>query len=96
MSTKNNSIVEKAQLELTDAELENVCGGSHFPFNPFTNNFNNSNFSSGGVIQIASANGYANRNDTNTSANGGITNAYGNGGTASNDYSYRVGYFSGQ
>jgi hypothetical protein len=83
-------------MELLDVELESVCGGSPFQFSPFANNFNNSNFGTSMVIQIASANGYANRNNTTTFTEHDSTNAYGNGGTASNDYSYRVGYFSGQ
>jgi hypothetical protein len=86
---------ENGFLELTDTELRSVWGGSHFRFNPFANNFNNNTFGTSGVIQIASASGYASRINTLTFTGENSTNAYGNGGTATNNYNYSVGYFPG-
>jgi hypothetical protein len=77
MNAKN--IVEQNELlELTDKELEGVCGGQGaywYPPTKFTYTY-----------QAANASGYASGNNSNNSStgNGSSSSADGNGGTASN------------
>jgi hypothetical protein len=89
---------ENEMLELTDAELEGATGGSHSHFSPFTNNFNNSNFSTAPVNQYA----YANSSFGNVSlpSLGSIGPnslfSFGGGAQATNYYNYSNGYFPAQ
>jgi hypothetical protein len=98
MDTRDMFNEGSEMLELTDAELEGACGGSHSHFSPFTNNFNNSNFSTAPVTQYAYANssfGNVSFPSLNSIGSNGIL-SFGGGAQATNYYNYSVGYLPGQ
>jgi hypothetical protein len=98
MNTRNMHIEENDLLELTDGELESACGGSSYHSNPFSHNFNNSNFSVAPVNQYAYANSsFGNVNlPLLSSVGSGSGLNFGGSSQATNYYNYSVGYVAGQ